>query len=176
MATIAENESMTGRKRPGVRGRKRYNPRTDMTPMVDLAFLLISFFIMTTEMTKPGKMDLNMPKDGPPMGTKSSTTITFLLDESQQLFWYDGETATAIKENQIHTTDYSAKGLRSIIQQKQQQLGTNREELMVLIKPMNTAAYRSIVKVLDEMFINAVKRYALVNTTDEEVKAIDHLP
>ena len=63
----AINIEVVDRRRAGVSRPKKHNPKTDMTPMVDLGFLLISFFVMTTELSKPRVAQLNMPKEGPPM-------------------------------------------------------------------------------------------------------------
>lgn len=65
----------------------KHNLKIDMTPMVDLGFLLISFFVITTELSKPTTMDLFMPKDGKPMDLGASDALTILLD-NDNTFWY----------------------------------------------------------------------------------------
>lgn len=71
------NIAIRDRRRTGISRPKKYNPKTDMTPMVDLGFLLISFFVMTTELSKPRIAPLNMPKEGPPIPVGTPMLLAF---------------------------------------------------------------------------------------------------
>jgi biopolymer transport protein ExbD len=151
-------------RRAGVKRSLKHNLRIDMTPMVDLGFLLIAFFIVTTELSRPTVMNLYMPHDGPSMPVKSTHTITFLLDKTDKLYYYSGEEKEAVENNKVFTTHYNETELGKIVSAKQQMLDQHegREKLVVLIKPGKNAAYKNLVDVLDEMTIHEVKRYAIV--------------
>ena len=172
---LAVNDPSTSlRTRAGVRHKKLQPPKMDMTPMVDLGFLLITFFIFTSEITKPKAMDLKVPHDGPPMKTAESKTMTILMGSDNRLFYYFGKEENAEKENRIHQTTYDERtGIGKIIREKQfgiQQNGFNKNELMVVIKPGNESSYKNSVDILDEMLINNVTRYAMTKLSpDEEI-------
>ena len=75
----------------------------------------------------------------------------------------------AAKSNAINTTSYNLqRGLGQVIRQKQQQLGKQRDDLMLLIKPLDEASYANVINTLDEVLINNVKRYAIIDPTQEE--------
>lgn len=174
MAQIITNES--NRHRAGVKRMKRHYLRIDMTPMVDLGFLLITFFVMTVEMSKPVATKLNMPKEGDD-GTElqKSAALTVLLGQDKDIWFYHGFLSEALQENRIYKTSFSYKdGLGQIIREKQVALDNNpmmkegRDELTILLKPAENANYTGIIDVLDEVTINNVKRYALMKITEEE--------
>ena len=157
---------------------KRHSMKIDMTPMVDLGFLLITFFVMTVEMSKPSSIGLIMPKDGTD-GTElqKSAALTVLLGNENEIWYYHGGWNEAFQQNEIHQTSFSySNGLGKIIREKQIVLDNTpavhdgRNGLTVLIKAASNANYEGVVDVLDETIINNVKRYALVNMTDEEKK------
>ena len=173
MAQIITNEG--NRQRAGVKRMKRHYLRIDMTPMVDLGFLLITFFVMTVEMSKPVATKFNMPKDGEVTELQKSAALTVLLGNYREIWYYHGFLNDAIKENRIYKTSFSYKdGLGKIIREKQVALDSNplmkegRDELTILLTPADNANYTGIIDVLDEVTINNVKRYALVKITDEE--------
>lgn len=146
-----------------------------MTPMVDLGFLLISFFVITTELSKPGAMGLNMPKDGPPIELGQSNAMTILISKENSLFYYYGDWQTASKSGQVYPADFSGdNSIRKQIILKQQQLAADpsqkegREGPMLLIKATEKASYENLVDILDEVAINDVKKYAVVKITTEE--------
>jgi len=170
--TITINES----RKAGVRRQKKHNLKIDMTPMVDLGFLLISFFVITTELSKPTTLGLNMPKDGPPMPLGESDALTILLDKDNTIFYYHGNWENAVKSNEIFQTSFSAKeGLRKVIREKQRRLDISnikegRNGLMLLIKPGEEAVYSNIIDMLDEALIHDIKKYAVLKPGEEEIK------
>ena len=100
--TMAEiNTSINERRKAGVSRPKKHTPKIDMTPMVDLGFLLITFFVVTAEMSKQVTLDLFMPKDGPHMPVGKSDALTVLLSKNKTLYYYHGDWEEALKTNQI---------------------------------------------------------------------------
>jgi biopolymer transport protein ExbD len=173
MAEIIMNETRS--RKAGVKRMKRHSLKIDMTPMVDLGFLLISFFVVTVEMSKPVAAKLNMPKDGEGTVLKESAALTLLLTNNREVWYYHGFLEKALKNNQIIKSSYSySNGIGQVIRDKQIVLDNNplmnegRDELTVLIKSNDNAGYTGLVDVLDEIVINKVKRYALVKITGEE--------
>ena len=161
----------------GVRHKKLQPPKMDMTPIVDLGFLLITFFIFTSELTKPKAMDIKVPKDGPSMPTKETTTMTILIGGNDRLYYYYGKEEDAEKENRIHQITYDERtGIGKIIREKQSILRQNRvnkNELMVVIKPGSESSYKNSVDILDEMLINNVTRYAMTKLSPDEEKFLN---
>jgi biopolymer transport protein ExbD len=170
----AINIAVNDRRRAGVSRPKKNNPKIDMTPMVDLGFLLISFFIMTTELDKPRVAPLNMPKEGTCILLGNSKALTVLLAGDENVYYYHGNWQDAVAANKIVKTSlYSSEGLRKVIIEKKQWLDTNdskegRNGLMMLIKSNEETAYKNLVDVLDETMINDVRKYALVKMEAEE--------
>lgn len=159
--------------RPGKNKKRRgILPVIDMTPMVDLGFLLIAFFVVTTELTRPTTLDLAVPKDGSPTPVAESVSLTIVVDDQDKIYYYEGDVEDAMSSNQIHATDYSPSGLRSIITQKQNRLdseGKAREDLMVIIRPAEGASYKNVVDILDEMTITQVKKYTLAKPGVQDI-------
>lgn len=170
------DQSSSVRKRAGVRQMIKHNLKIDMTPMVDLGFLLISFFVITTELSKPTAMDIIMPTQGQPIELKDSDAVTILLDKDNTIWYYLGSWEKAKSNNTIFKTTFSGKdGLRKILNDKQHFLdGFNKEEgrngLMLLVKPTSNASYKNLVDVLDEVTINVIKKYVVVNPSQEEIE------
>ena len=173
----SQNESpVSPCKRAGVQRMLKHNLKVDMTPMVDLGFLLITFFVITTELSKPTVTNLYMPTDGPPTDLGESNALSFLLGENNTVYYYNGNWSDAKRESEIFATTYSASdGLRKIINEKQRRLDTGikmnkegRDGLMLLIKPGKEASYENVVDLLDEATINIVKKYAIIKLSDEE--------
>jgi biopolymer transport protein ExbD len=170
---VAVNEN----RKAGVRRMIKHNLKIDMTPLVDLGFLLIAFFVITTELSKPTVADLYMPKDGKPMLLGNSNALTVLLGKNNTVFYYHGDWQEAIKNGQIFQTNFSySKGLGEVIRKQQQWLDINktnsegRNGLMLLIKADNEANYENLLKALDEITINQVNKYAIIKLTVAEKK------
>jgi biopolymer transport protein ExbD len=149
------------KKSSGFGKAKKLNIRIDMTPMVDLGFLLITFFIFTSTMTDPKAMLLNMPDDkGAPTPTKKSGALTLIAKENGMVYYYEGD----LPAGDLNST--TVKGIRKIIVDKK--LRTPTDDLFIIIKPSRTSTYRNVVDLLDEMTISVIKRYALVKITSQE--------
>ena len=167
MTTLAPTPAASGT-------RKFHSLKIDMTPMVDLGFLLITFFIFTATLSQPAITKLIMPADGAGTPVPQSKSLTVLLDRDKA-FAYEGLWEDALLQNKITSTTYhQLTGVGNLIRQKQKKM-ESKSALVVLIKPMTTASYQNVVAALDEMQINNVKHYALVDATPgEKVYAAQH--
>jgi biopolymer transport protein ExbD len=174
---VINNPATSQKRKAGVRCMKKHNLKVDMTPMVDLGFLLISFFIITTELSKPSVMNLYMPTEGPPTFTAESKSITFLIGANDKLFYYSGEEKDAgIKNPVIQTTWDEKKGVGKIISEKQLQLDKvkgGRKEMVVIIKPGKESTYKNVVDLLDEMTIHLVTRFAVIKPGIPDVNYLE---
>ena len=168
-----QNINAQMRKTPkGAVRMKKHVLRVDMTPMVDLGFLLITFFILTAEMTKPAVSDLYMPKDGPPTNLGEKDALTIILRNNNQIAYYRGSFENVRQNNGIRfTTANSNIGIRKAIQNVQRSLGSRQnasKNMMLLIKPTDLASYGAVVGILDEVLINDVKKYAIMELSEGE--------
>jgi len=163
----------------GVKRIKKANLQIDMTPMVDLGFLLISFFIFTTEISKPAITYLYMRKEGDPIPIPESKSLTILLSSNNSVFYYSGDMGEAIKNNQLFQTSYDeTNGIGSVIRHRQNELirrKIDKKQLNVLIKPGINSSYKNVISCLDEMLINGVTRYAILDQEGDEKSYLDHL-
>jgi biopolymer transport protein ExbD len=159
------------KKGPGVKKAKKLSTRVDLTPMVDLGFLLITFFIFTTTMSQPTAMQLNLPKDTDKPEEqnklKESGALTLLLGKNSSVYYYEGQLDPSASNMKSSTM----KKIRDEIISKKR--STPAEDLMIVIKPGNESTYKDMVDALDEMKINDIKRYALVDISDVEGQLVD---
>jgi len=167
---MAEMDTSGGgghKKGPGVKKSKKLSTRVDLTPMVDLVFLLITFFIFTTTMSQPTAMKLNLPKDTDKPDEqnklKESAALTVMPAKNNQVYYYEGLDPTKIQSSNFKT-------IRDVILDKKRR--TDPKDFMVIIKPTQDATYKNTVDMLDEMKIDDVKRYALVDITPDEYKIV----
>jgi|SRR3954470_832108 biopolymer transport protein ExbD len=170
---MAEMDTSSGgghKKGPGVKKSKKLSTRVDLTPMVDLGFLLITFFIFTTTMSQPTAMKLFLPKDTDKPEeqnkVKASGALTLLLGKNDQIYYYEGELAP--DASNFKTTSF--KDIRKVIIDKKR--ATDEKDFVVVLKPDNDATYKNTVDILDEMTINDVKRYAMVDISPVEYSLV----
>lgn len=164
---MAEIQQQNSNGKGGGR-RKKLSTKVDLTPMVDLGFLLITFFVFTTSLSHPTAMRLVLPADNVDNAPQiaASKTISILLSAAGKIYYYNGDST-----GNMRRTDYSAAGLRSVIVNKkafvQSKFG-DAKETVVLIKPTVDATYGNIIDALDEMQINMVTRYVLMDADENE--------
>ena len=202
MASIDTGGGDSGHKKgPGVKKAKKLSTRVDMTPMCDLGFLLITFFIFTTTMQAPTTMDLNMPKDTEKIEeqteVKQSGALTIMLGKADQVYYYEGQLETngsnfkqgtfkTIRDEIIdkrkrviaaHIHDDECPKLRQRAKDKipsdpDWENACKDRDFVVVIKPDRDATYKNTVDILDEMTINKVKRFAMIKISESEYNLI----
>ncbi|MBT1709190.1 biopolymer transporter ExbD [Fulvivirgaceae bacterium PWU5] len=152
------NSSASGSKGSGKTRRLRASTRIDMTPMVDLAFLLLTFFMLTTEFNKQYVMPLTVPAqpDNPGQAPliNGKRVLSVVLGPHDKVHWYMG------KEGTPSVT--SMRNIRKVLLEKRSQV----DSLYVMIKPSDKSRYRNMVDILDEMAITDIKWFSLVAITD----------
>ncbi|HHG84889.1 MAG TPA: biopolymer transporter ExbD [Bacteroidetes bacterium] len=168
-----------GGKHKGGPKQKKKSTKIDMTAMVDVAFLLLTFFILTTTLATPQAMELNKPpKTDDPIDNqkpvKESKVLTLILGEEDKIHYYVGITEPVVK-----STDFSAEGFRKIIVDHLNKFPNRCTENgnapgcwdpIIVIKPNKSCRYKNMVDALDEMRISKVPKYAL-----DEVSSADSL-
>ncbi|MEN9980328.1 MAG: hypothetical protein RIR67_744 [Bacteroidota bacterium] len=173
-----------GKKGDGKVRSKKSNSKVDLTAMVDLAFLLITFFMLTTTLSKPQSMSLGLPdkedKPDPKNQVKvdENRTMTILLGDNDKLVRYVGLLATPVAGGAPKEFSYGKEGIRKeLLSRKKLVLeytGNKDKGMIVIIKPSKKSNYRNLVDVLDEMAIVDVPTYAIVNEyTPEEQKLLE---
>ena len=172
---MAEMDTSSGgghKKGPGVKKSKKMSTRVDLTPMVDLGFLLITFFVFTTTMSKPTAMNMNEPKDDPDqqLKVKQSGAMTILLGKDDQVYYYMGQLTAEAASQQFKSTNF--KDIRQVILDKKK--ATPIGDLMYIIKSDKEATFKNAIDILDEMAISDVPagHYAEVDMSETEEKLI----
>jgi biopolymer transport protein ExbD len=172
---MAEMDTSSGgghKKGPGVKKGKKMSTRVDLTPMVDLGFLLITFFVFTTTMSQATAMNMNEPKDDPDqqLKVKNSGAMTILLGKADQVYYYFGELLAETASEQFKSTNF--KDIRQVILDKKK--ATPVGDLMYIIKADKESTFKNAIDILDEMTINTVPpgHYAEVDMSDTEAKLI----
>lgn len=204
---MAEIQEGGGGGHKGKKRAKKQSTRIDMTPMVDLAFLLLTFFVLTATFNKPKSMELTFPappenpKDQPPI----KNGITFLLSDNNRIFYYEGEFRAADDDKGTKTTlaelDFSQGSLHKYLLDKNKdmqekilalkkqfegnQLADTTYKRMVrevkadklsytyLIKTDDKATYRNVIDVIDELNVNVVGKYVMVDILKPELDLVN---
>lgn len=171
-----------GGKHKGGPRSKKMSTRVDLTPMVDLAFLLISFFMLTTTLNKPKAMELNMPKKVEDKEEQQDVgecqVLHIILDTLDQVWYYEGLQVAGLQK----TTFSSESGIRKVIMKKLKSVPKdcpltrkgNPRDAIVLIKMLKSARYKNMVDILDEMSITGCKIYAIQEPDPIEIEAVEN--
>lgn len=167
---MAEIDTSGGghKKGPGVKKAKKLSTKVDLTPMVDLGFLLITFFVFTTTMSQATAMNMNEPKDDPDqqLKVKNSGAMTILLGKNNQVYYYYGQLEADKISEEFKSTSF--KDIRKLIVDKKK--STPIDDLMYIIKSDSTSTFANSIDILDEMSIAAVPpgHYAEVDISPSE--------
>src|SRR5690606_25052828 len=155
-------------------------PSVDLTAMVDLAFLLITFFMLTTSISKPYAMDVAMPdkteeEDKDQLDVADNRTITLLLGSDNKIEYYMGLLESPIEGPTV--VDYGRNGIRPILLEKIKQVpqitGDPKKGLIVIIRPSDKSHYRNLVDILDEMKIVNAQQYMIGDISPVEIELLE---
>lgn len=160
MADIQTNNEGRRSSSKGSRRRKK-RPGIDMTAMVDVAFLLLTFFVLTAMMDEAQRMDIVHPPKGaddPPVKVLDKKILTVLIDEKNSLHYYVGS-----QDPEVFETGYSAAGIRKVLLQHQE-----REDPIVVVKPHRSSRYRYLVNMLDELAIVKAPKFVIQDFSPQD--------
>lgn len=153
------SEIITSEKNKKSNRLARKSTRVDLTPMVDLGFLLITFFVFTTTMSTTNAMAMVTPKEDTKVTDDicESCVITVLPTANNKLYYYEGSDKNA----QYKITDYSAAGLRALLMKKKTAAKALNRNAILIIKPGATSSFKNLINIIDESNICMYKRYYL---------------
>ena len=195
MADVPGGEGGGGGRHQKKRAKKG-NTRIDMTPMVDLAFLLLTFFILTTTMYKPSTLQLTFPvppeDDQPKELDKVNNALTLFLTSKDQILYYrdaykPGETQLTrtnfkdVEKMLIELNKPTIERINTYAKQLNEQkineaafdslknlAQKQKDALFVIIKPEKDAKFRNMIDIVDEMDISGIGKYAVQDTIKPE--------
>jgi len=162
MAEIVQSAGNSSRMR--IRS-KKLSTRIDMTPMVDLAFLLLTFFILTTTLNKLKVMEIAMPEKTPetrPVPEKR--VLTLLLDGDDKIYWRQG-----VSVPKLESVKFSQ--IRRLLISKNKEI----DKMLILVKATDKSKYKNLVDMVDEFAIAGIDRYCIVDVTPEDEELIKAL-
>lgn len=163
---MAELDTSSGGGGKGGKVRsKKQSTKVDLTAMVDLAFLLITFFMLTTSLSKPQAMDIAKPdkdaKDENRLELRESQTMTILLGKNDRIAWYMGEAGKSAP-----TIEGFADIRASLLKNKEQVKKSTGRDIVVIVKPTDGAKYKNFVDIMDE--INITKTNISAPAVDDD--------
>lgn len=152
---------------------KKQAPHVDLTPMVDLAFLLITFFMLVTTFNKPNVMDLGLPAKPkpdapkpPPTEIDLSNSISLIIGKDNRIFYHQ-VAAADLNEQTLQETSFDREGITKVIEQAKAR-AKDQTKFTVIIKPTDDAVYKNFVDILDEMAITKNEIYGITDVKSNE--------
>ena len=157
---------------------KKQAPHVDLTPMVDLAFLLITFFMLVTTFNKPNVMDLGLPAKPkpdapkpPPTEIDLSNSISLIIGKDNRIFYHQLDQA-GLNEQTLQETSFDREGITKVIEQAKAR-AKDQTKFTVIIKPTDDAVYKNFVDILDEMAITKNEIYGITDIKSWEQAIYD---
>jgi biopolymer transport protein ExbD len=146
------------------RPKRRVKIRIDMTPMVDVAFLLLIFFMVTTVFRKPQAMEVNLPPKDTKVQVPESNVLTMFVRADERIYYKMG------------TGDLQPVEFNGLINLWETTAKLN-PELIILVKVSRQASYNTMVDIMDDLDLADIpKRFSLVAMKEEDIKVVEGLP
>ncbi len=180
MADVTQSSSSHGKRAGPLR---KTSSRVDMTAMVDVAFLLLTFFVLTATIQSDRLIETVLPPpcDGCTQKVAEEKVLTLILDRDNQLFYYTGEADAAVKQ-----TDYGSNGLRTVLFDHLNRYPNpcisddhrkNCWDPIFVIKARQQSRYGNFVNLIDELSITQAKKYVIAAFLPEDSLYLkQHLP
>jgi biopolymer transport protein ExbD len=156
-AEVAESKS----HEKGKKKKKRAGVRIDMTPMVDVAMLLLTFFMMTTVFSKPQTMELNLPPDEGKVEVPATKLLTVRIMPNMSIYWSMGNEPTVIKK-------VTFKELRPLLVERLSSI----PQLITLVQIDRDAKYNDMVDIMDELNLANITKFSFAPLKDVDKKLI----
>jgi biopolymer transport protein ExbD len=161
MAEVDVSQSR-GKQKHSKKKRRRVGVRIDMTPMVDIAFLLLTFFMLTTTMNKPQAMEINLPPGDANVDVPESNLLTLRIAEAGKIYWNIGVEKPAM----VAPVD-----LKKLLKEK----NSANPKLIILIKVDRKGKYIMMVDIMDELNVLDINRFSLARFDDKDKKLIEKI-
>ncbi len=201
-ADVGGGEGGGGSRHHQKKRAKKLSTRIDMTPMVDLGFLLLTFFMLTTTFSQPKVIELTPPiKSDVKTRVQDTLSLSVVLGKSDTIYYYNGSLKLSTDSNNIMQTDFSDNGLRKLVLDRNHYVLNsikalvdqhnlhkvsdttysrlldvaegNKFALFVIIKTDSATRYVNVVRALDEMNICNVGKYSLIDASPDDIKMIE---
>ncbi|MDB5284605.1 MAG: biopolymer transporter ExbD [Bacteroidota bacterium] len=179
MAELSNNDSAKPKKHSKIRSKKG-NLRVDLTPMVDLAFLLITFFMLTTSLSRPKAMEWVKPISDPTIETPvpDCCVLNILVDSADRVYTYEGTDLNTLKASSFD----ASTGIRHSIMDKANRVKSEcgldhsgkPRNLICIVKLLPKARYKNLIALMDEMLITKII-YGIQDPFAEEAAAVKKL-
>ncbi|RPI05634.1 MAG: biopolymer transporter ExbD [Ignavibacteriae bacterium] len=158
-AEVAESKSHAKGKK---KKKKRAGVHIDMTPMVDVAMLLLTFFMLTTVFNKPQTMELNLPPDdNVQVEVAASTLLTVRVMPNMTIYWSMGNEPTVLRK-------LTFKELRPLLVER---LRSN-PKLITLVQIDRDSKYNDMVDIMDELNLANITKFSFAPMKDADKKLI----
>lgn len=168
---MAEINNQPSQKKHKQTACNKKSTRVDLAPMVDLGFILLTFFVFTAALSQPMVMNLIVPNDKDSAVKDDiceTCVLTIILDEDNKIFYYTGKAENAL----YRVTDYSSSGIRNIIMQKKKNVlaQKGKDDFVLIIKPTSLSSFKNMIDAVDECSINMVKHYYIDELNEKDKK------
>jgi biopolymer transport protein ExbD len=154
-------------KRPVHVRSKKLSTRIDMTPMVDLAFLLLTFFILTTTLNKAFVLPIVVPEEADSEDHRTPINedhlLTIILDDQNRVYWRHG-----ISDSHLKLIPFSHESIQDLLLTKNSEI----EKMVLFVKATGRARYEHFVNMMDEITDAKLNRYCIVDITTEDEELI----
>ncbi len=148
-----------GKKKSKHKKKRRIAVRIDMTPMVDLMFVLLTFYMVASSMTRPQAMEINIPPGDSKVEVAASNLMTLRVVADGSIYWNIGtDDAKKVEWRDFH--DLVEKSNKA------------NSRLITLIKVDRRAKYQDMINIIDELNVDNVTRFSLAPMTSDDQKAL----